>query len=319
MTQSLGKLEKVDIRKIWEHEALSFTPWLAIPENLMQLGDAIGIEFDEDNIRQEVGVGDFSADILTSDLSGRKVVIENQLERTDHDHLGKCVAYAAGVGAEIIIWIARSVRDEHRQAVEYLNLNSSDKLNIFLVQLEAYKIGDSRPAPHFTVVESPNEWTKAVRDQNGSTNVSEIKLKQQRFFEMVREYGLEHSKKVLSWQKPQPQHWYTIRSGSSMAHFNVLTNSREACILIEAYIDSGKGSEMENKRIYDKIHQDKDKIESEIGSLVWDGSEEHRSKMIKYRIDIDPMDERQAQESLPLVIEKLDQFISIFPKYWKKK
>lgn len=127
MIQSLGRLEKVDIRHIWEHEALSFTPWLAMPENLMQLGDALGIEFDEDNIQKEVGVGDFNADILTSDLSGRKIVIENQLEKTDHDHLGKCLTYAAGVGAEMIVWIARNVRDEHKQAVEYLNANSSDK------------------------------------------------------------------------------------------------------------------------------------------------------------------------------------------------
>ncbi len=320
MAQLLGKLEKVDIRKIWEHEALSFTPWLAMPENLSQLGEALGIEFDEDNIQKEVGVGDFSADILTSDLSGRKVVIENQLEKTDHDHLGKCITYAAGVGAEIIIWIARNVRDEHKQAVEYLNQNSSDKLNIFLVQLEAYKIGDSKPAPHFTVIESPNEWTKVVRGQNNSSsNVSEVKLKQQSFFEMVRDYGMEHSKKVPSWQKPQPQHWYTIRSGSSVAHFNILTNSREACTFIEVYIDGGKDSEAENRRIYDRIYQDKDKIESEIGELIWNDNEENRSKMIRYRIDKDPMDDQQAQESLPLVIEKLDQFISIFPKYWKKK
>ncbi len=319
MAQPLGKLEKVDIRKIWEHGALSFTSWLAIPENLAQLGGALGIEFNEDDIRQEVGVGDFSADILTSDLSGRKVIIENQLEQTDHGHLGKCITYAAGVGAEIIIWIARSVRDEHRRAVEFLNLNSSDKLSIFLVQLEAYKIGDSRPAPHFTVVEGPNEWAKAVRDRNNSVNVSDIRLKQQRFFEMVREYGLEHSKEVLSWQKPQPQHWYTVRSGSSMAHFNVLTNSREARILIEACIDGGKDSEIENKQIYDRIYQDKDGIESEIGPLIWGGSEKHQLKTIKYRINMNPMDEKQAQESLPLVIEKLDQFISIFPKYWKKK
>lgn len=320
MVQLLGKLEKVDIRKIWEHEALSFTPWLTMPENLSQLGEALGIEFDEDNIQKEVGVGDFSADILTSDLSGRKVVIENQLEKTDHDHLGKCITYAAGVGAETIIWIARNVRDEHKQAIEYLNQNSSDKLNIFLVQLEAYKIGDSKPAPHFTVIEGPNEWTKVVRGQNSSNgNVSEVKLKQQSFFEMVRDYGLEHSKKVSSWQKPQPQHWYAIRSGSSVAHFNILTNSREACTFVEVYIDGGKDSETENRRIYDRIYQDKDKIESEIGELIWNDNEENRSKMIRYRIDKDPMDDQQAQESLPLVIEKLDQFISIFPKYWKKK
>lgn len=245
MTQLVSRLEKVDIRKIWEHEALSFTPWLAIPDNLQLLGEALGIEFNTENIKTEVGVGDFSADILTTDSFDRTITIENQLESTDHDHLGKCITYAAGVGAETIIWIARYIRDEHRQAVEWLNLHSSDKLNFFLVELEAYKIDNSNPAPHFAVVESPNEWTKAVRGQNN--NVSEVKLKQQRFFEMLRDYGMEHAKKVQSWQKPQPQHWYTISAGSSVAHFNVLTNSREACIFIEVYIDGGKGAELKKQ------------------------------------------------------------------------
>ena len=131
MVQSLGKLEKVNIRKIWEHEALSFTPWLAHPDNLSLLGDALGIEFNTENIKTEVGVGDFNADIVTADYSDRAIIIENQLERTDHDHLGKCITYAAGIGAETIIWIASNIRDEHRQAVEWLNFNSSDKINFF--------------------------------------------------------------------------------------------------------------------------------------------------------------------------------------------
>lgn len=320
MAQSLGKLEKVDIRKIWEHEALSFTPWLAMSENLSQLGEALSIEFDEDSIQKEVGVGDFSADILASDLSGKKVVIENQLEKTDHDHLGKCITYAAGVGAEIIVWIARNVRDEHKQAVEYLNSNSSDKLNIFLVQLEAYKIGDSKPAPHFTVIESPNEWTKVVRGRSSDNEVfSDTKLKQQHFFEILRDYGSDHSKKVKSWQKPQPQHWYTIRSGSASAHFDVYANSKEGCVKVAVYIDGGKDSEMENRRIFDAIYEDKDKIESEVGELIWNDNEGNRAKLILWRIDKDPMNEQEAQEALPLVVEKLDQFLSIFPKYWKKK
>lgn len=319
MNQSLGKLEKVDIRKIWEHEASSFTPWLATPANLALLGEALGIEFDENNIQTEVGVGGFSADILTSDLSDRKIIIENQLECTDHDHLGKCITYAAGVGAEIIIWIARSVRDEHRQAVEFLNLNSSDKLNFFLVQLEAYRIGDSKPAPHFTIIESPNEWTKVVRGQSGSDNITETKLKQQKFFEMLREYGSEHSKKVTSWQKPQPQHWYTVKGGSSLARFEIYANSRDACIKVAVYIDGGKGSESENTRIFDKIYQDKDKIEAEVGKLIWNNSEDSRAKLILYQINKNPLDEREAKEALPLVIEKLDQFLAVFPKYWKKR
>ena len=319
MSQVLGKLEKVDIRKIWEHEALSFTPWLAKPENLAQLGEALSIDFDEENIQTEVGVGDFSADILTSDLSGKTIIIENQLEKTDHDHLGKCITYAAGVGAEMIIWIARTVRDEHKQAIEWFNQNSSDNINFFLVQLEAYKIGDSKPAPHFAVIESPNEWAKVARrqpDNNGT--VTETKLKQQKFFEAVRDYGLEHSKKVPSWQKPQPQHWYTISYGRA-AHFSVLANTREACIYIELYIDGGKNSEAENRRIYDSIYRDKDKIEAEIGDLIWCDNEDARMKLVRYRIDKNPIDDKEVEESLPLVIEKLDQFISIFPKYWKKK
>lgn len=319
MVQSLGKLEKVDIREIWEHEALSFTPWLASPDNLTLLGDALGVEFNTENIKTEVGVGDFSADILTTDYSGRTIIIENQLECTDHDHLGKCITYAAGVGAEMIIWIARNIRDEHRQAIEWLNLNSSDKINFFLVELEAYKIGDSKPAPHFAVIESPNEWTKVIRGQNnGNNSISEVKLKQQRFFEMVRDYGLEHSKKVPSWQKPQPQHWYTISYGTT-AHFNVLANTRESCIYIELYIDGGKDSEAQNRRVFDNIYKDKDKIESGIGELVWHDKEDARMKLVRYRIDKDPTDEKDAEEALPIVIEKLDQFISIFPKYWKKK
>lgn len=139
MVQSLGKLEKVNIRKIWEHEALSFTPWLAHPDNLSLLGDALGIEFNTENIKTEVGVGDFNADIVTADYSDRSIIIENQLERTDHDHLGKCITYAAGIGAETIIWIASNIRDEHRQAVEWLNFNSSDKINFFWLSLRRIK------------------------------------------------------------------------------------------------------------------------------------------------------------------------------------
>lgn len=316
----LGRLEKVDIRKIWEHEAHSFTPWLAEPENLAILGEVLGIEFNEDDIRKEVLVGNFNMDILTSDVLERKIVIENQLEQTNHEHLGKCITYAAGVNAEIIIWIVRDARDEHKQAVEFLNQNTSENLNIFLVQIEAYKIGDSKPAPQFNIIERPNEWTKVVREQsNSDRNLSEVKLKQQNFFEKVREEGTKNSRKVSSWQKPQPQHWYAVAAGSTAAHFNILANSVEKCVYVELYIDGGKDSELDNREIYEKIYQDKDKIESETGELIWCDNENGRSKMIRFRIDKNPMDEKQVDEAVKSVIEKLDQFITIFPKYWKKR
>lgn len=137
----LGKLEKVkDLRSVWQNEASNFTKWLAEEENLNTLGDEIGIEIEL--ISTEAKTGSFSADILAVEANtDNKIIIENQLEQTDHDHLGKIITYASGHDAKTIIWIVKEAREEHRQAIDWLNEHTDEEINIFLCKIELWKIG----------------------------------------------------------------------------------------------------------------------------------------------------------------------------------
>ena len=136
MKQALGKLKKIDLRKAWEHEALDFTKWLAKEENLALLSEEIGVDLNL--VETEASVGSFNVDILAEDSNGRKVVIENQLEITDHDHLGKVLTYTSGYNAEIIIWIAKDIRDEHKQAIDWLNEHTDENINFFAIKICYY-------------------------------------------------------------------------------------------------------------------------------------------------------------------------------------
>ena len=151
-TPNLAKIERVDLRETWEHEAYDFTPWLA--DNIAELGEALGMELQLQQI--EAPVGGYSLDILATDLnSNRPVIIENQLEATDHSHLGQLLTYAAGFDAEAVVWVTREFRDEHRQALDWLNQRTGDDTLFFGVEVELWKIGDSLPAPHFKLAASP--------------------------------------------------------------------------------------------------------------------------------------------------------------------
>jgi RecB family endonuclease NucS len=114
----IAKLDKVDLRELWRHEALDFTKWLAEPDNLELLSDEIGIGIEL--VQTEANVGRYNVDILAQEENtGKKIIIENQLESTDHAHLGQLITYAAGLEAEYIIWLVREARDEHQQAVDW--------------------------------------------------------------------------------------------------------------------------------------------------------------------------------------------------------
>ena len=171
----LGKLEKInDLRSIWKHEAKDFTPWLAQEENLAILSDAIGIDIVLEE--KESNVGDFSVDLYaTEEGTNRKIIIENQLEETNHDHLGKIITYASGKDAEVIIWIVKKARDEHKQAIEWLNQHTDEKSAFFLIEIEVWKINDSDPAPKFNIVERPNDWAKAMK-KAGLSESDSLKL-----------------------------------------------------------------------------------------------------------------------------------------------
>lgn len=152
-----GKIHKLSPRDIWPKEAKDFTPWLA--ENIGALGEALGMELELKDT--EAAVGDFSLDLLAKDLgSGHTVIIENQLTQTDHDHLAKLLTYAAGFGASTVVWVAEVIRDEHRQALEWLNQRTDEDTQFFGVVIEVFKIDDSKPAYSFKPVVSPSEMAE---------------------------------------------------------------------------------------------------------------------------------------------------------------
>lgn len=163
-TPRFGRLEKISARGGWLHEALDFTPWLA--ENLELLGEAVGLALELR--RREHPVGKYSLDLLLEDAQERVVIVENQFGATDHDHLGKLLTYCAGTSADVVIWIAETLNEEHIAALEWLNESTVQGVGFFGVELELLKIGDSLPAPHFRVVVQPNEWVKSVRAPKGT-------------------------------------------------------------------------------------------------------------------------------------------------------
>lgn len=156
----LGKLVDIDIRQAWSHEALSFTPWLAA--NLDALNDVLG--FTLELTGTEMPVGPFSADIIAvNPEDGSRVLIENQLERSDHTHLGQVLTYLAGVEAQTVIWIARDFTDAHLSAIRWLNQHTVEPFSFFAVKVRAVRIGASAIAPLFDVVDRPNDWERSVQ------------------------------------------------------------------------------------------------------------------------------------------------------------
>lgn len=234
----LGRIETVPVRDVWPHEALDFTKWLAREENLAQLGEACSIDLEP--IETESSVGAFSVDILAQESgTGRKVVIENQLEETNHDHLGKIITYAAGKAAEIVVWVVARARDEHRQAVEWLNSHTDDECSFFLVEIEVWRIGDSPMAPRFNVVESPNEWARVERAKSG---LSETKLLQLEYWQEFREMALKDAafSKNMRPQKARPRYWTTIHIGSGRCHLSGQVFVQQRKIGVDLYIPDDK-------------------------------------------------------------------------------
>lgn len=309
---TLSKLVQVPLRDVWKHEAQHFTQWLAMPENLEYLNDAIGLDLA--NVQTEVGVGPFFVDILAEDEGGesfRRIIVENQLEPTNHDHLGKIITYAAGLQAEVVVWIVEKARQEHEQAINWLNEHTDADTNFFLIQVEAWRIGNSDPAPRFNIIARPNDWAKAVKETAGGRKRSELNLQQQAFFERLMEYGEVHAKSIKSWQKPRPQHWYTIRIGSSQAQISAVLNSTAKYVGVEFYIRNNKG-------LFSKLHGQKFQIENELGyPLDWQELPNKKASRIIVIKAGDFQDESQTDELIRWAVETINQFALVFPKYLK--
>lgn len=249
----LGMIEKVDLKSVWPHEALDFTKWLAEEGSLALLSEAVGMNLELREV--ESAVGSFRADIYAADAdTGAKVIIENQLEDTNHDHLGKIITYAAGKDAQAVIWIVCHARDEHRQAIEWLNAHTDDEVAFFLVEIEVWSIGDSLPAPRFNVVEQPNEWARAVKASEGMSETDKIKLAYWTRYREVAEATPEFMKE-FSPRKPSKDHWSTLSCGSSAYHMALLIDTQGGRTGVEFYVPDDKAigrKAIANKAIFEQ-------------------------------------------------------------------
>lgn len=303
--RDLGKLEQVPLREIWIHEAHAFTRWLALEKNLALLSDELDLEISL--IQTEASVGKFNVDILAEQTtSGKKVIIENQLEATNHDHLGKVITYASGLDAEFVVWVVASVREEHKRAVDWLNEHTDEDLSFFLVRVELWQIGSSPPAPKFNVVSQPNDWAKAVKHSTSSaTNLSETKLRQLEFWEKFREHA--HGEKTeLRLRKPLPQHWYDIASGSSNWHITLTLNSLKKQMACEVYI-------WEDNDLYKKFESQKENVEKHLGSdLEWMELPDKKASRIKQSTSCDLSKENKWPEYFAWLLYRAESFRKTF-------
>lgn len=258
----LGKLKEVDIRSVWPHEQYDFSKWLAMEENIKELSDTLNLSLTD--VETEKFVGSYRCDIICKDeLTGKNVLIENQLEQTNHDHLGKIITYASGLDASVIIWIVANARQEHASAIEWLNKNTTDDVAFFLVEVHAYTIGDSSPAPMFEIIEQPNDFAKATKSLARKGELNESQTRRLEFWNMFNDV-IDQRGKPFNKHKPSTDHWYTVAVGSSQCHISIELVNKEHKIRVGLIIN-------DNKEMFDDMYEHKAEIEASIGEpLNWD-------------------------------------------------
>jgi hypothetical protein len=265
MSLELGKLERIDPRLAWQHEAQDFTPWLLA--NADRLAEAMGIELELE--AAEYAVGGYSLDLVGRDLTNDAVlIVENQLEITDHSHLGQVLTYAAGTAASTVVWIATAFREEHRQALDWLNENTDERVHFFGIELELVRIGDSPSAPLFNVVVQPNDWQKQVRaatQAGAATGKGALYVEfWNRFLERI---NAEHPDWTRS-RRTNTNNWFDMKSPIRGCRLSS-SFSQNARLRHELYIDSGDGER--NDEIFDYLRGRQDQIEAAYGSaLYWE-------------------------------------------------
>ena len=273
---NIGKLKEVDIRNLWKHEQYDFSDWLSQSENIKLLDDVLGLTLTD--ITKEAYVGSYRCDIFAKDeSSGIKVIIENQLEASNHDHLGKIITYASGLDAEVIVWIVKQAKEEHRSAIEWLNNNTNSNVNFFLIELHAYTIENSIPAPFFEVIEKPNEFIKNSKINGEQDNLNKSQSERLEFWNRFNEILIDRGK-PFNVRKATTDHWYDVALGTSEAHVSINLVNKESVVCIDLYIN-------DNKELFDSLYSKKDIIENDLGfKLIWDRLDNGKASRIKYNI-----------------------------------
>ena len=306
-SNTLGKLERVELQSIWENEAQDFTPWLATEENLSILADTLHMELELE--ARETNVGQFRADILCKNTDDESwVLIENQLKPTDHKHLGQILTYAAGLHAVTICWIAESFAEEHRATLDWLNEISDKKFQFFGLEVELWKIGDSSPAPKFNVVSKPNNWIRSIAAETSSQRKTPTptNLNQQKFWsELMKQ--LKDTKSPIQPKTPQPQHWMNFGIGKTGFNLQCLLNSKEKWIGVYLYFKS-----VDTKAHFEFLRQKCEKIEQQLGTLDWNKLPEKKSSTIGLRLDADPMNQADWPHQISWMMKNLKAFNKTF-------
>lgn len=307
MKKQLSQLERVPLREAWRHEASDFTPWLADPNNLGLLSTALGLDALE-LVGTEQWVGDFKVDILATDGMDQ-VIIENQLAKTDHNHLGQIITYAAGVNARKVIWVAESFRAEHVAALQFLNEHTTEELNFFGVQIELYRIGESPLAPKFEVVVKPSSWAKSSREQaKAATSTSPTKQLQLKFWgEFV-----DRIAKVapgITPQEPRAQHWISASLGRSAISLSATANQREGRLGVEVYLQGPQAKER-----FRQLAERRRDIERELGyALDWQElPNSNASRIVIYQPNCPLEEESRWDEYLRWMIPNFIKFSTVF-------
>lgn len=312
--QPLGTLERVELESIWPHEALNFTPWLAQPENLRILGNTLGMELEADE--EEAAVGPFSADILCRNTADDSwVVIENQVKKTDHGHLGQILTYAAGLGAKTAIWVAAKFTEEHRAALDWLNENTVEDVSFFGLEIELWRIGNSPPAPKFNVACKPNDWSKAVKMQatGADGSVTPHRQLQYELWTAFKSHLEEHS--ALRAQKPSHRHWLTVSVGRSGTHLSAITSTWNTVtetwspeVRVELLLNSSTA-----KSDFAKLESAKAALQSKIDlPLTWHNPEGSKSCKLYVRRDGDFTDRSKWPELFDWLTRYLKRFAEVF-------
>lgn len=299
----LGKLEKVEVRKIWKHEAHDFTPWLL--ENADYLEDALGIDIELENA--EHPVGGFSLDLIGRDITNDAVlIVENQLEKTDHSHLVQILTYAAGTDASSIVWIATAIREEHRQAIDWLNEQTRENIRFFGIELQVTKIGTSIPAPLFKLVAQPNSWQKQVRS---TTQSAKGGVKGPFYFQFWTKYLerlTDEHPNISHARNPNSSSWMGFTSGiKGISITPAFTRGKRLSHAI--YIDTGDG--VRNDEIFEYLLAQRETLEDAYGgALEWYELPNKRANRIAiYRDNVDVVNEDQHDEYITWLLDAGDR------------
>lgn len=311
MCNELSRLASVELREVWPNEATDFTPWLAEEENLSLLADTLNMELELERSEVRLGFGGIVDLLCRNPENDSRVMIENQLEETDSDHLGRIMEYMTGLDAVTVVWIAKSFKVEHRAVFDRLNEITEGTFRFFGVEIELWRIGNSSPAPKFNIVSSPNDWSLTVSQEAqraANENLSEAELQLMTFWTRLRDCMNRTDSLV---QCPAPSKLSFLVFSLGRANFSMVAwlgrKARE--IVVRLYMSGPDATAHFHLLVRDRAEIERECEEQ----LEWKELPQHeRSRISLHKSDTDPTDEEDWPDQHAWLAEKLELFDRVF-------